>query len=211
VTNVFDKYKNIKDRVCYVLIKNYATPDFNVMLKDVPHRTYLDFVIVYYVKTEKGLRLLITNKLVNDFGINEYQLFNDASINTPILERAIVRTIQEILLRYIEDSVVGKSINKMIDSDVKYVVTNNDKYLGATTVLYTGLVKSIATDLNKDLYIIFSSVHELIILDAEAKTSSSRIKSVIRTINETVVEPKDVMSDNLYRYCIADDTIKIVK
>jgi hypothetical protein len=206
-----NNYTNIKDRVCYVLLKNYYTSDFNVILKDIPYRNYLDFVIVYYVKTEKGLRLLITNKLVNDFGINEYQLFNDASINTPILERAIIRTIQEILLRYIEDSVIDKSINKMIDSDTKYVITNKDKYFGATTVLYPDLIKGIATDLNKDLYIIFSSVHELIILDAEAKTSSSRIKSVIRTINETVVEPKDVMSDNLYRYCIADDTIKIVK
>jgi hypothetical protein len=206
-----NNYTNIKDRVCYVLLKNYYTSDFNVILKDIPYRNYLDFVIVYYVKTEKGLRLLITNKLVNDFGINEYQLFNDASINTPILERAIIRTIQEILLRYIEDSVIDKSINKMIDSDTKYVITNKDKYFGATTVLYPDLIKGIATDLNKDLYIIFSSVHELIILDAEAKTSLSRIKSVIRTINETVVEPKDVMSDNLYRYCIADDTIKIVK
>jgi hypothetical protein len=167
--------------------------------------------VVYYIKEGSDLSILITNKLINALGVTESQLFNVASNNTPILEKVVIKTTKEIILNCIEDSVVDKSINKMIDSDVIYVVTNKNKYLGATTVLYPDLVKGIAEDLNRDLYIIFPSVHEFLIIDTEARTSSHRIKSVIRTINETLVEPGEVLSDNLYRYYLASDTIKIVE
>jgi hypothetical protein len=197
--------------IYYRIIKNKGTPDFSKIINSIPHRDYLDFIVVYYIKEGSDLSILITNKLINALGVTESQLFNVASNNTPILEKVVIKTTKEIILNCIEDSVVDKSINKMIDSDVIYVVTNKDKYLGATTVLYPDLVKGIAEDLNRDLYIIFPSVHEFIIIDTEARTSSHRIKSAIRTINETLVEPGEVLSDNLYRYCLASDTIKIVE
>jgi hypothetical protein len=39
-----NNYTNIEDRVYYRLIKNKCTPDFNMILDNIPHRNYLDFI-----------------------------------------------------------------------------------------------------------------------------------------------------------------------
>ena len=54
--------------------------------------------------------------------------------------------------------------------------------------------------LGKDLYIIPSSVHEVILRPKEQVDDVADLRRVIREVNRSVVEKKERLSDNVYTY-----------
>ena len=51
-----------------------------------------------------------------------------------------------------------------------------------------------------DFYVLPSSVHELIIVNRTIATRTKEMKNMVRTVNSSVVEPEERLSDQIYRY-----------
>ena len=81
-----------------------------------------------------------------------------------------------------------------------YVLSCRDARYGASALFYPGVLHSIALGLLDDLYIIPSSVHELILLRAEDVKDADALRTMIRDINRSEVDPSEVLSNSLYYY-----------
>jgi uncharacterized protein YyaL (SSP411 family) len=101
-------------------------------------------------------------------------------------------------------------INEYLDLMPMYVVSNSRRTLGAACILYDGVLEELADKLGGDFYILPSSVHEVILMAAKNADDAAELKDMIHTINETQLDPEDVLSDSLYYYASAEKQIKVI-
>lgn len=80
-----------------------------------------------------------------------------------------------------------------------YVMSNRMKIHGATCITYPNAVRDFAIEHNCDVYIIPSSVHEVILIP-DAKCSIETINDLIRDVNRRQLDPVEVLSDHVYVY-----------
>ena len=80
-----------------------------------------------------------------------------------------------------------------------WVFTSISKAYGAPILLYQKYFEDVAVGLNDDLYIMPSSIHELICIPA-AGVNPGDLRTIVREINSTQVAVEDVLSNNVYLY-----------
>ena len=80
-----------------------------------------------------------------------------------------------------------------------YVLTNPDQNLGSGLIVHDKILRHILDTIREDIYILPSSVHELIILPSSVVDDEKYLTSMVHEINQTEVEPKDRLSDDVYR------------
>ena len=91
-----------------------------------------------------------------------------------------------------------------------FVLTNESGIFGASALFYPGVIDRISEILGVGFYILPSSVHEVIILPDVGNHNVGDLKQMVMQANRTVVEPKDVLSDNVWYYSYTADEISIV-
>lgn len=86
------------------------------------------------------------------------------------------------------------------DDDVLlYIITNASMIFGAFYLCMPDVIGKIADDYDSDLIIIPSSKHELLFIKKnQLSITISDVKQMVYTVNRTALEPKDVLSDNVY-------------
>ena len=92
--------------------------------------------------------------------------------------------------------------NRPMPEDDQYILNNEQGMFGATSILYDSVLQNFADDINCDLYIIPSSVHEVLLIPAtmDKKDSENEMKEMIHCVNKEVVEDSEILSDNLYYF-----------
>ena len=90
-----------------------------------------------------------------------------------------------------------------------YVLSNVKRCFGAAWMADEEVLRSIAGILQKDYYILPSSVHECLILPAQADTDRESLRDMVREINQSEVEPEEVLSDNVYYYSMKEGSLGI--
>ena len=82
-----------------------------------------------------------------------------------------------------------------------YIMSNPIKMNGAATMAYPGVIRNFAETIRKNLYVIPSSIHELIIMPAEdGSLSLSKLSDMVKEINENHVKEEEILSDCAYYY-----------
>ncbi len=213
-SDMFNDYANVKDKVVYKVV-NY---DKNLkLLMDIPHRKMLDLAIVYYclLEQDKGMSAtaLIHNSHIKSWNITENQLYEDAIINTPRLLRSCIKPMSTILREMIEiedDDEKEESDTQLIGREGEmYVLTNENRVNGAACMLYEKVLDKFADLMEADLYILPSSVHEVIILPKQNSYDKKMLQDMVREVNVEGVATDEVLSDNVYEYCRKDRMIKL--
>ena len=105
--------------------------------------------------------------------------------------------MQEVLCEYIPDKEedIGQAINNTVPV---YVLSNKNRLFGASCILYPELIQDFAQAVGSDLYIIPSSVHEVLLLPTHGTEESEDIKRMVQEVNDTQVETEDVLSYSVY-------------
>lgn len=80
-----------------------------------------------------------------------------------------------------------------------YVGTNPERILGASILMYETYLEDLATQLEDDLCIMPSSIHELIIAPLSCIDPGYALKTV-REVNEGIVGVEETLSNNIYFY-----------
>lgn len=102
--------------------------------------------------------------------------------------------------RYIEMS-IGTKLPLGEDEVTTYILTNQKEVDGAIYFMSPEVVGAIAEALEDDLYILPSSVNEVLLVRAsELEDGVDELKEMVRDANETVVAEKDILSYNVYHY-----------
>lgn len=102
--------------------------------------------------------------------------------------------------RYVEMS-IGAELPLGEDEVTTYILTNQKEVDGAIYFMSPEVVRAIAEALEDDLYILPSSVNEVLLVRAsELEDGVDKLKEMVRDANETVVSEKDILSYNVYHY-----------
>jgi hypothetical protein len=205
----YEDYDLVKEGLSYKLI---STERNSELLSDVPHVPFLDLAIVFYYAFEnRGLpdgTILIKNKHMEMWGVSTEQLMRDAGENAPKSLPGVCRDTCSVLERIYP----GKSEEIFPANEPMlpmYVLSNSRMVNGAAAMLYPDILHNLSESLKSDLYIIPSSVHEVIVLARNMAGDEKSLREMIHTVNETQLEPQDVLSDSLYFYDRKDEKISI--
>ena len=76
-------------------------------------------------------------------------------------------------------------------------------------MLYPDIMRDIADIIDSSFFMIPSSVHELLILPAETLEGWEKVKNMLKEINDTQVEPEEILSYSLYYYDREEGKISI--
>lgn len=205
----YEDYDLVKEGLSYKLISAERNSE---LLKDVPHVPFLDLAIVFYYAFEnRGLpdgTILIKNKHMEMWGVSTEQLMRDAGENAPKSLPGVCRDMCSVLERIYP----GKSEEIFPANEPMlpmYVLSNSRMVNGAAAMLYPDILHNLSESLKSDLYIIPSSVHEVIVFARNMAGDEKSLRDMIHSVNETQLEPQDVLSDSLYFYDRKDEKISI--
>ena len=129
-------------------------------------------------------------------GMTEEEIYAAALKNTLRLFPPKLMNLWE----YVEQS-IGVGLSRREDEVTTYILTNQKEVDGAFYLMSRELVGNIAEMLEDDLYILPSSVNEVLLVRAsELEDGVDELKEMVRDANETVVAEKDILSYNVYHY-----------
>ena len=81
-----------------------------------------------------------------------------------------------------------------------YVLTNESSLNGASCILYEDVLYDFAHEIDNDLYILPSSIHEVILLPKLSIYEKKELVNMVREVNTEGVDADEVLSDNVYEY-----------
>lgn len=106
---------------------------------------------------------------------------------------------------YLEDKISGSA-----GFTGSFMLTNTDAYQGAVALFYPGVMEKISEVLGCGYYILPSSVHELIIVPDILEPDVDMMRATVHEANTTVVERKDLLSDDIFHYDPNEGEIRTV-
>ena len=79
-----------------------------------------------------------------------------------------------------------------------YVLSNTERFYGASAILYPKILLQFARSIGQDFYILPSSVHEVLLLSKESGARRSDLNRMIQDINASQVAEEEILSDHVY-------------
>ena len=195
----YTDFDSIKDRLIYKIV-NF---DMNrELLEHVPYVSWNDLAIVFCCVLEGGengyATVLVRNEHLKMWDIDRDELYDLARENTPRIMSDELKTIDEVLPHMF-----------LTPAPDMYILSNEHRVFGATCMLYSAHLKEVADSHSGGIYILPSSIHEVILMPEKCACDEDYMREMIREINSTEVDLEDRLSDNLYYYDRDLDSISI--
>lgn len=193
----------IKENLFFQLINREQNKE---MLKEIPYREYLDLAIIYRIKAanvnegEGIASAILNNNILEIIGFSEKDLFSIASANTKKLFPPTIENIEDILMKRSAALPLDEVNIQNLDYAIPmFVLSNSCMVNGAASMLYEEGLKVIADALDSDLYILPSSVHEVIVISAK-EGDPYYLAQMVADINATEVNLSERLSNQVYLY-----------
>jgi len=175
--------------------------------------------------------IMVYNKHLKMWGTTTADLYINAIENTRRLLGYQITGIEDVMREMLIENLRGKlteteasdtdekmseeKINEFADTMLDsmkqeggrtpmYVLSNQEKINGAACILYPDLLLEFAEGLGRDLYIIPSSIHEVILVPALEEQEHESLSKMVREVNSTQVEEEEVLADHVYFFSRED-------
>lgn len=200
------EFSVIRDQVFFRLI-NPAVD--RKLLEQMPFVVFHDLAAVFYVLLRKQgngqIVMPIQKGQQKQWNVSAAELWRCAMENTPRLFPASLRGLVEIILEKVREC--GKEKVEILfpgwqslDSEPFYVLSNDSRMYGASVLLYEDMLQKAAKQLNADLAVIPSSIHEALLVILDEKTNIWKLKEMLHSVNMEEVSEEDRLSENVYLY-----------
>lgn len=166
-----------------------------------------DFAAVYYVKlfeTEQGTgSVAVTPGLLENWGITKEQLHKDA-LAVGLLQKPMLCSMDNMVgsLLFGEEPVnlleqkAGRGREE--PETPMYCLTNDGKMNGASLILNEEVMKSVGEVLGDDLYVLPSSVHEVMLVPVSLQAELPQLQNMVAEINGSGgVAAEEILSDKV--------------
>lgn len=167
-----------RDNIIFMLVNTERNQE---LLNEMPNRAFMDMSILYrfIMPLPDGTfnAAYVSYDNMKDLRLTEQELYDLAMENTPRYLPCERLTI--------DDEICG--------------LTNEPKALGASTMLYPGVLEELAEEMDSDFYIIPSSIHEVLILPV-GRINFWVLSKTLREGNGTIVPEREVLSNHILRY-----------
>ena len=193
------KLSNYDEMKHSLAVQLVSTEKNKEMLSRVPHKEMADMSMVYRFdlgETSNGnATILITNQLLQNYGISADQLHADAMTYAPMMHPASIRSMESVFFGIPEEETIEpEGMPKL------YVVTNEKSMNGAGVITYPDFMEQATEKMGGSFYILPSSIHEVLIMKDTPDVNVNSLVDMVTSINATQVMPEDQLTDNVYHF-----------
>lgn len=195
--------ENAEKNIVFQLINTEQNKD---MLQNLPHREFYDLSIIYRwivdVNAAGVASAIVNNALADRIGMNEGQLFQAAVNNTKNILPPEIQSMRKILGdNLLACGIPDEEVNSLINSGQPemWIITNNKGINGAASILYDEILQQAAEQMEDDLYLLPSSIHECIAMPAR-DIDPNILSELVYSVNVTEVDVGERLSNNVYYY-----------
>ena len=198
----FKDYEKMKDKLAIEVVSAERNQG---MLETVPHKSVEDMAVVYRFVvggTPEGVgSILITNQMLDTYGISADQLHEDALKNAPEIRPLVIKGMGEVLAAQmgVEDlEMLGLNIPP--EQEQMFVASVEGNVHGAGVLAYQDFMNQAADRVGGSFFVLPSSIHEVLIIPDNGKFDTASLENMVKEVNATTVDPSDQLTDSVYRY-----------
>lgn len=198
------EYRDIQDKLVMQVIdgeKNEKRLN-NLVFRRIGNGFVMIPYIVMHSNDEGSFRTAVTKEMAEDFGYNEDELMARAYMNTVEKCEPIFIGIDDVIA--LKD--ISRADNPMCE-DIRinpnskmYILSNTYQQDGAVVLFYPDMMRRIGELLGKNYYVLPSSVHEVLIVPEGNGFTLEMMRDVVKEVNTTTIDPKDLLSDKVMFY-----------
>ncbi len=203
VKNTYEKHKKEgftldyekflkEDRIIACLVNREMNQKLLKQIPYVPVGEDLVLIFKYYLKEvfeEENGYVTITNHLAECLKLNTNKLLHKAMENMKEICPEYFTSMEHMVFGYPEH--LPSKMNM-------YVLTNQERHLGASSILYKEVRKMLYDRFECDLIVLPSSIHELILIPVNEGDFYSKLNEMVREVNATQVEEEEKLGNNAY-------------
>lgn len=183
------------------------------LINGAPHAIYGDLAVIFQIRLENMLdagagvgTVVINNEMAKSWGKGAHELLDAALKNMhesgEICIRNILSVLCELIPRSSNNDIDAEALMGSLKDDPSpkmYVMTNKVRANGAVSLVDSDKLSEFADSIGSDLYIIPSSVHELILVpQVSGEYNAEDLAVMVKEVNMTQVPVEDYLSDNIY-------------
>ena len=196
ITAITD-YEQMKSKLSMEVVSADRNAD---LLQNVPHDKMEDMAVVYRLMlgqmNEGSGTVLVTDQLMERFGITHEQLKQDALENAPEIRPSEIRGMSEVM----NELAPGMAPEIAPEDEQMFVASVPDKIRGAGVIAYPNFMEDAAEKMGGDFFVIPSSIHEVLLVRDNGEMTSKDLENMVKEVNATQVEPEDQLTDHVYHY-----------
>lgn len=193
-------FSTAKDNIVFQLVN---TEQNQSLLAEAPNRQFLDLSIIYrwVMKVDKdGIQSsVVLNSVQEQLGLSEEELFRFATDNTRRIFPPTVRDMIDVMRDDTPREMEDMMICEMLPEQTIWVIGNERGINGAISMMYEDKLRALSEKLESDLYIMPSSVHEVIAVSSNMG-DPNKLAQMVAEINIDQVALNDRLSNQVYHY-----------
>jgi len=196
-------YDKIKDMLTVRLLEIKRNHGF---LATTPYMTVgHGLAMVCDIKMQDGddgsWRATVTQSMLEDQNYDKRELFMAAMDNAQLIDPPILVDMGQALFTHEGENLLKRS-DPLPPEDVSnmYVLSNTGGMLGSAVLFYPDTREHVAEILGEGYCVLPSSQHEVLIIPDSAGVDRGQLAEMVKQANQSVVEPKDVLTDNVFHY-----------
>ena len=196
-------YDKIKDKLTVRLLEIKRNRDF---LATTPYMTVgHGLAMVCDIKMQDGdegsWRATVTQSMLEGQNYDKRELFMAAMDNAQLIDPPILVDMGQALFTHEGENLLKRN-EPLPPEDVSnmYVLSNTGGMLGSAVLFYPDTREHVAEVLGEGYCVLPSSQHEVLIIPDSAGVDRGQLAEMVKQANQSVVEPKDVLTDNVFHY-----------
>ena len=196
-------YDKIKDKLTVRLLEIKRNRDF---LATTPYMTVgHGLAMVCDIKMQDGddgsWRATVTQSMLEGQNYDKRELFMAAMDNAQLIDPPILVDIGQALFTHEGENLLQRN-EPLPPEDVSnmYVLSNTGGMLGSAVLFYPDTQEHVAEILGEGYCVLPSSQHEVLIIPDSAGIDRGELAEMVKQANQSVVEPKDVLTDTVFHY-----------
>ena len=223
VAQMYSNYDAVKDKIVMAVVNTAKNRE---LLSQVPHTEREDLSLIYKVVVGTGAdgigSITIRNEHMEQWGVTVDEIHEMAMKNTKEILPVTVQTMTEVMREMFGSDGMPEEMAEMMFSDMPlnqqmFIISNKSKVNGAASMFYEDTLSELADKIGTSLYILPSSVHEVIAVSTDMGTPES-LAGMVREVNGGQVAPEEQLSDHVYKFdakakiiSLADTTMEQLK
>lgn len=196
--------EHLRDNVVMCLVNTEQNKD---LLAGTPNREFQDLSVIYRWVVDQSPDALgsvvVSDKLAEAAGMTEEELFQCACRNTRRISPVSIMTMQEVMfeLMSMPPEMRGMFVQEKTPSESMWIISNERRINGAVSMLYEENLHQLAEKVGDDLFILPSSIHEVIAIPAGmAAGNLKHLLEMVYDINMGELELGERLSNSVYHY-----------
>lgn len=194
--------ENAEQSISFSLINKDKNKE---LLKQCPYKEIYDMAAIPKWHVTDEASFVVNNNVMQKLRLTKEEVFAIAQRNTESASYVCKRLDDMVRDILANDGVDEDGISEIlpIGSSPLYIISNPQKLDGSCAVLSDSFMQKTAEQIGADeLYLLPSSRHEMLAIDAHFVNDSSNLKTMVMDVNSNpdIIQNEDFLSNSIYKY-----------